>query len=457
MIRQGLLVFENNSRSAQRMASRVAGLSLLDRMVRTLARAGIEHLVVVAPAGAPRELSRLARQLRMQVEFLDWGAAPPASLTFGEGLLVLMGEYVHHHASLRELLRGGLEGCELVAQVSEAPPQPGPFRQVRLEEGRAAFALAETGAGASSGAFLCAPRLFSLAGLLAARDAWNFLSARARGRKVALRCAAAPLWRRVEDRRGARAAKDMLFSQVTKATSGFISRHLNARFSIPTSKLLIETGISPHMVTVLLVLTTGLSSAYLISRPGEYVFLALAGILWQLAAIFDRCDGEIARVKLCESKFGAWFDTITDNIAYLCGYVGLLVGMHSRYPGSPLYLYLGISAIAALLLTLVIMYSYALRTGSGSLQHYLVGFSRHVPDDQKGAVYKFMERYGALAKRDSFSFVYFLAALANWFDFMYWFTVIGLHGIALGVLISQHKMLQGYRAGLEQRAAENRP
>lgn len=455
MIRQGLLIFGDDARAAALMALRVAGLSLLDRMVRTLARAGIEHLVVVVPPGAPLQLSRLTQQLELKVEFQTRGAAAPASPAAGEGLLVVLGEYVHHHASLRELLRDGLEGCELVAQVSEAP-QAGPCRQVSVGEGRVEFTPGAAGDGLSSGAFLCAPQLCALGELLAAADVWSFLAERTGGRKVALRRAAPALWRRVEDRRTACAAKDMLFSQVTKSTSGFISRHLNARLSIPTSKLLIETGISPHLVTVLLVLTTGLGSAWLIAQPGGYLRLALAGLLWQLAAIFDRCDGEIARVKLCESKFGAWFDTVTDNIAYLCGYAGLLAGMHGRYPGAPLYLYLGISAIAALLLTLVIMYAYALKTGSGSLQHYLVGLS-YVPEDQKGVIFKFVEHYGALAKRDAFSLVYFVAALANCFEFMYWFTVLGLHGIALGVLVSQHKMLQGYRAGMGQRALENRP
>ena len=99
--------------------------------------------------------------------------------------------------------------------------------------------------------------------------------------------------------------KNMLFGQVTKTTSGFISRHINARLSIPTSKLLVETGLSPHAITVLLVLTTGLYSAYLVSIARDYSTLLIGGILWQLAAVFDRCDGEVARFKLCESKFGS--------------------------------------------------------------------------------------------------------------------------------------------------------
>ena len=38
-----------------------------------------------------------------------------------------------------------------------------------------------------------------------------------------------------------------------------------------------------------------------------------------------------------------------------------------------------------------------------------------------------------------------VAALINFFHFIYWFTIIGLHLVAAGVLISQRKMLAGHR------------
>ncbi len=445
MIRQGLLIFPDLQRGVDLVARRVAGLSLLDRMVRTMARAGVEELAVVVPPGARRTLGRLPRRLQVEVRFLEWGAA--AGLPFapkGEGLLVVLGEYVHHHASLTELVRGGLDGGELVVQVG-APAQAGVFNQVQLAGGNVSFAPGE-GQDASAGAFLCSAAVGAPAEWLAGREViWSWLSRRVYDQQVHLRRSSLCLWRRVEDRRSARAAKAMLFSQVTKTTSGFISRHLNARISIPISKVLIETGISPHLVTSLLVMPSGLATAYLVTRPDQYAWLVAAGVMWQLAAILDRCDGEIARVTLSESKFGAWFDTVTDNIAYLCAYAGMLVGLHRVHPESPVYTYFGVSAICALLVTLGIMYSYALKTGSGSLQNYMVGLARHVPESQKGGYYRFTQRYGFLAKRDTFSFIFLLTALADALEVMYWFTVVGIHLVALGVLISQQKMLQGYR------------
>lgn len=443
MIRQGILAFEERPTTLRLTAQRVAALSLLDRGIRTLARAGIERLTVVVPAQAPLPISSLTRRLGLAIEFCSWDevalALPP-----GEGVLILLGDHVHHHTSLARLIEEGLDSNEVVAQTSVPPAGDGPFWTVEATSSSLTFVPTSTfSANVSTGAFLCASELLSGVSLRAARaDFRAFLQSLAAGRRSATRFLPVPLWQPVSDRRSARAAKAMLFSQVTKSTSGYISRHLNARISIPISKVLIETGISPHLVTVLLVLTTGLTSAYLVTQADEYPKLALAGLLWQLAAILDRCDGEIARVKLCESKFGAWFDTVTDNLAYLCAYIGLLFGMQRLHPNVHFYWYFGLSGVAALLLTLAIMYTYARRSGSGSLQHYLRDLACNLPDGEKGWIQRLTQRCGFIAKRDFLSFLLCIAALLNALEVAYWALVVLLHLAAGAVVLSQRKMLQ---------------
>ena len=457
MIHQGILVFENTHQGTRLVNRRVAGLSLLERGIRTLARAGIKRLVVVVPEGTHIALSGITRKLDITLECLSWGSTSTISFASGEGFLLLQGDYVHHHSSLSALLEKGLDSCDLVAQVAEHPPQDDVSQVISLSSG--SVELIETEAPTSrvsSGAFLCAAALFSPSELTAAPEGLqDFLKARTKDRKTATH-ECAPLWRRVRDRRSARAAKNMLFDHVTKSTSGFVSRHLNARISIPTSKLLVETGLSPHMVTILFVLTTGLAAAYLMTRADDYVKLATAGLLWQLAAVFDRCDGEIARVRLCESKFGAWFDTVTDNIAYICAYAGLMTGMHRIYPDDIYLMYLGVSAVLALLLYLGLAYRYAARIGSGSLQHYLMDSIHNVPAANKPVVYQLMERYGFIAKRDFFSLFVFIAAVVNYIEAIYWFAVLGLHLLVIGVLLSQKKVIQTYgaRQSSEQQSSE---
>lgn len=38
-------------------------------------------------------------------------------------------------------------------------------------------------------------------------------------------------------------------------------------------------------------------------------------MLAQISSIIDGCDGEVARLKLQESSFGAWFDAVLDRLA----------------------------------------------------------------------------------------------------------------------------------------------
>ncbi len=440
MIRQAVLFFPDGEQGAKLVNRRVGGLGLLDRQVRTLVRAGIQHISIVLPANSSPRFTSLTRRLPVQLEITQRGQAlvlPHAD----ESYLLLLGEYVHHHSSLAEFVATPPAHVSLLAHASRGPEQTGPQHRAAV-----GFALTEQfGDDLCSGAFLCDPQQLAPDQLAAqTADTWASLAS-ASATAFAIKRGEATLWARVDLPRGARAAKNMLFRQVTKKTSGFVSRHINARISIPTSKLLVETGISPHAITVLLVLTTGLSGAYLVGVAQDYTTLAISGLLWQFAAIFDRCDGEVARVKLSESKFGAWFDTVTDNIAYICAYIGVLFGMQQRHPGEQLSVYLGLSAIGALFLTLFVMYSYARKTGSGSLQHYLRAITQELPESEKSWVQKLMGRYGFVAKRDFFSFYIFLALIANQLELVYWFLVTILHLAAAAVLLSQRKMMRSYQ------------
>ena len=442
-MRQAVLLFPHGSHGESLVRRRVAGLNLLDRQIRTLARAGMEHISVLLPKGAAPTLTPITQKLPVRVEFLTHGAAPALSDPEAPYLL-LLGEYVHHHSSLSGWLSHLDTAPSLVALSTAHPQQKGILHRANPE-----FSETEDRTETvSSGAFCCHPSAVPPASLGEGEQPWRLLAER-NGEDVHFDVSERVLWRRVDQPGGVRQVKNMLFSQVTKTTSGFVSRHINARLSIPTSKLLVETGLSPHAITVLLVLTTGLYSAYLVSIARDYSTLLIGGILWQLAAVFDRCDGEVARVKLCESKFGAWFDTVTDNFAYLCGYLGTLVGMIRIHEGQSLYAYVGISSIAAMFVTLFVMYSYARRTGSGSLQHYLRALTQEVDETEKSWVQKLMERYGFVAKRDFFSFYVFLACAANQLALVYWFLVTVLHLTAAAVLLSQPTMMRSYRKSLQ--------
>jgi phosphatidylglycerophosphate synthase len=92
------------------------------------------------------------------------------------------------------------------------------------------------------------------------------------------------------------------------------------------------------------------------------VFLALGGywnmltgaVLSWFSSVLDGCDGEVARLKLQESAFGCWLETICDNLYYLFIFGGLTIGL-VRTSGNRSYLVWGgvlvFGAIASFLTT----------------------------------------------------------------------------------------------------------
>ena len=65
------------------------------------------------------------------------------------------------------------------------------------------------------------------------------------------------------------------------------------------------------MITIVATVIGLLSAATF--AVGTYVAGVVAAILFQLAAVIDCSDGEVARLTFTESPFGAWLDIAMDN------------------------------------------------------------------------------------------------------------------------------------------------
>ena len=99
---------------------------------------------------------------------------------------------------------------------------------------------------------------------------------------------------------------------------------LNRRMSLPISVALIRTPLTANQLSVLLVLI-GFYSAWLFSL-GYYWTGVFAAFLSVAASILDGCDGEIARLKYQESAVGCWIETFGDYAYYIAIFVGLTIG-----------------------------------------------------------------------------------------------------------------------------------
>jgi len=141
-------------------------------------------------------------------------------------------------------------------------------------------------------------------------------------------------WQQILNERQRLSAEDKLNHWLVKPTDGIFAR-TNRRLSIPISRQIIRFPITPNMVSLF---TLGVSfAAGVFFALGGYWHMLSGAVLSWFASVLDGCDGEVARLKLQESEFGCWLETICDYLYYLFIFVGMTIGL-VRESGSRSYL-----------------------------------------------------------------------------------------------------------------------
>ena len=113
----------------------------------------------------------------------------------------------------------------------------------------------------------------------------------------------------------------LLNNSNSKINDGSISKYINRPISKWITSKIIDYPLTPNQISIA-VFFISVFSGLIISIEG-YFFLLLGALLAQLSSILDGCDGEIARLKLLESKFGGWFDRVLDRYSDLFILMGL--------------------------------------------------------------------------------------------------------------------------------------
>lgn len=141
-------------------------------------------------------------------------------------------------------------------------------------------------------------------------------------------------------------------------TDALMARWVDRRVSWRISYRLARTAITPNQVT-LANTVLGLLSAWLFSFAGYWPRLA-AALMFLVSVTLDGVDGELARLKMAESRWGARLDVMTDNLVHVALFVGIMAGCY-RAGSNRAYIYLlaillvgfGLCAVATWRATLV--------------------------------------------------------------------------------------------------------
>ena len=113
---------------------------------------------------------------------------------------------------------------------------------------------------------------------------------------------------------------------MSKPQDGFVSRFLNRPISRRITSVLLKFPIHPSTWTISIFILPLVASAFLIR--GDYVSIVIGAAIFQVFSILDGCDGEIARAKNLESKFGERLDYFCDFTASLLYVLALGLGRH---------------------------------------------------------------------------------------------------------------------------------
>ena len=155
-------------------------------------------------------------------------------------------------------------------------------------------------------------------------------------------------------------AKTLLSNDVRKKNTGLLMYYIYGPIAIRISKTISQTFITPNQVTIFN-FCLAIICAILIAT-GQYQTAVMGGILYQFTLILDSVDGEVSRIRVEGTKFGAWLDGMSDVLTESVVLIGLSLGMYLTNQTTYIAIISTISAFIFGFKTAVLLYSEKLLT-----------------------------------------------------------------------------------------------
>ena len=166
-----------------------------------------------------------------------------------------------------------------------------------------------------------------------------------------------------------RAAKKLLLRILVKQTEDSpISKYIYRPLSRPLTQLLLHTPITANQVSYF-VGVLGLFGCWLTAQYSQAALIWGAALVFA-AGIIDGCDGELSRLRLTSSSFGAWLDTVVDELTTFTYFVAIGYHTYLHYPESWVGASIGIGAGCYLISVYGIYYFCIVVLKAGGSQYY---------------------------------------------------------------------------------------
>jgi len=213
-----------------------------------------------------------------------------------------------------------------------------------------------------------------------------------------------------------RVQHERLLTQGGMDSDSFMDRWVSRYFSRQFTRLLIDTPVTPNQITWMN-LAAGLGSAVLFYQ-GTYAMVVAGAMLLMISAWLDSTDGEVARLRFQQSRYGMILDVIGDNVVHWAVFLGIGWGV-AHMTGNSLYQVCGVLSMVGA------MASFGLLEAS-------------VFKKRSGAEYESSGWEDELANRD-FLYFLFVMALVDQLQLFIMITAVGSNVFAGYVLYKKLK------------------
>jgi len=321
------------------------GLGLIERVILTAKKSGIKEFCIVTGYNGEkiREVLSDGKKYGVKIQYTQndsWTRGNAISVlkardNFKESFVLLMADHNYDHRILDRLLKTKIGKDECILCVDKNPKDHlniDDATKVRTVD----HIIEAIGKDLidynciDTGIFICNPVIFdALEQSVSQGDEGlsggiKILAQRHKMRYMQLED---NFWIDVDDKTDRKNAELLICNKLKKGTDGPVSQILNRPISLRISKLLLKTGITPNQISVLS-FVIGLAGASFFFT-GEYFYLILGAMLVHIHSIVDGCDGEVARLKLRQTKYGGWLDSVLDRYADAAIILGLAYGYWS--------------------------------------------------------------------------------------------------------------------------------
>ncbi len=428
---------------------KVGGLRLLERAILTLNKAGVEHFRIVVGAYRDQvvpEMQKLNRLKDIDVEYVvcedfekgngvSFGAGAAG---FDEPFLLTMSDHIFSPATIQDFIQETTEQPHLPALACD-PELHDVFdmddaTKVASKEGFinnigkeiTEYDLVDTG-------LFYFPKNYGKRVGNLAKNGTNSVSNiiqefidESGVRAVSLE---KPMWQDVDNPSMKKEAERRLMQQIVRPSDGWVSRKINRYFSTRISFWLARFNVSPNIVTALVFLLTMVGAWF--ASSGIYQQIAIGALIFQLASIFDGCDGELARLTLRTSRVGAWFEQFASNLRYIIFFEALgISAWHAT--GSQVYLF------AVVMLAALAIYMLAQMGSMAYNQRHEINPTNLIPENEIPAntsslLDGFFNFWRELHKQDMLAFVTFLFCIVFLYQAMFWLALLGTTATAIMV------------------------